>query len=78
MPIEHGVRREHLGREAADLRELGRPVPSSAASGMPWTLPIGRSGRVHVAVRVDPDQAERLPSLRDVGRGAATDPAPRL
>ena len=35
--------------------------PSSAASGMPWTLPLPRARRrVHVAVRVDPDQPERL------------------
>ena len=35
--------------------------PSSAASGMPCTLPLAEvRRRVHVAVRVDPDQAERL------------------
>ena len=35
--------------------------PSSDASGMPCTLPLRRARRrVHVAVRVDPDEAERL------------------
>ena len=39
---------------------------------MPWTLPdSGRRGRVHVAVRVDPDEPDRLAAARDeVRRGA--------
>ena len=50
--------------------------PSSAASGMPCTLPlVDVAGRVHVAVRVHPDQAERLARRRPhesaVGRDRA-------
>ena len=38
------------------------PYPSSAATGMPWMLPEGdESGRVDVAVGVDPEEAQLLP-----------------
>ena len=34
-----------------------------AASGMPWTLPLGRSFRgVDVGVGVDPDESDALPA----------------
>ena len=45
--------------------------PRSDASGMPCTLPLPRARRrVHVAVRVDPDEAERLVvAAHEVGGG---------
>ena len=54
--------------------------PSSAASGMPCTLPLpSSSGRVHVAVRVDPDERRAAcRSRRTKSAVAATDPAARL
>ncbi len=55
--------------------------PSSAASGMPCTLPLERRRRrVHVAVRVDPDQADRQIArlLRPRRPRPPTDPAARL
>ena len=52
--------------------------PSSAASGMPCTLPLERGrGRVHVAVRVDPEQADRQPLGRSCAQAAAAPPSRR-
>ena len=58
---EHGVlRAAPTATMPIDASSAGS-WPSSAASGMPCTLPLRRRlRRVHVAVRVHPDQAERL------------------
>ena len=58
------------GRRRRSARARPARGPSSAASGMPCTLPdsLGRRA-VHVAVRVDPDQPERLAALAPDIRG---------
>ena len=70
---EHGVRREHLGRDAADPRELRRLLAEQRRERHAVDVAAQRRRRrVHVAVRVDPQQADRqvarLP--RPFARGA--------
>ena len=58
---QHGVLGRHLRREAADARELRRL--RSEQRGERHAVDVAAAGgrrRVHVAVRVHPDQAERL------------------
>ena len=62
---EHGVLPASTAGRSPPMRASSAgSEPSSAASGMPCTLPESLvSGRVHVAVRVHPDQAELLAAL---------------
>ena len=70
---EHRLFRRGLSGERAPIFDNSAGSgPSSAASGMPCTLPlVVVARRVHVAVRVDPEQAD-LAALgrREVGRRA--------
>ena len=78
---EHRVlRRAPPARRRAKCASSAGSAPSSAASGMPCTLPDSLDdGIVHVAVRVHPDQAERLAAAcARAPAAAATEPAPRL
>ena len=76
---EHGVLGQHFRREAADPRQLGRLGAEQRRERHAVDVAAAeRRGRVHVAVRVDPDQAERLFSRRRKSAVAATDPAARL
>ena len=60
QPHDHACSRVDLRLEAEQVRPApADPCPAMQASGMPWTLPLGlRFGRVHVGVRVQPDQAD--------------------
>ena len=57
---QDGVRRQHLRRERADLRELGRLGTKQRRERHPMHV-AGQRGcrRVHVAMRVDPQQPDR-------------------
>ncbi len=67
---EHGVCRQHLGREAADVGERSRRGAEQRRQR--HAVHVARKRRlrrVHVAVGVDPDQAERTPvAAREAGR----------
>ena len=71
---EDGLRRQHLGRRAADARQLGRLGAEQRRERHAVDVAAQRCrGRVHVAVRVDPQQADRQ-LLR---RPRPTPPRPR-
>ena len=58
---EDGVLGQHLRREAADPRQLGGLGAEQRRERHAVDVAAGRTRRrVHVAVRVDPDQADRL------------------
>ena len=60
------ARRRPSARLAARPTSVVSPSPRATASGIPWMFPVGLvSGRVHVAVGVEPDEADLLlPRLR--------------
>ena len=61
MPIRTVCSGRTFGEKPPMRASSAGSGPSSAASGMPCTLPLPElDRRVHVAVRVDPDQAEGL------------------
>ena len=63
--------RPRAARARGERRRRPR-APSAAASGMPWTFPVGLvAGRVEVAVRVDPDRRRRAGRPRRGGRPAS-------
>ncbi len=76
---EHGVLGQHR-RRRADRRELRRFLPEQRRERHAVHVAAGRRlGRVHVAVRVDPDEAQRIAEMRATQSAlAATDPAARL
>ena len=62
IPDQHDVPRLDLRAKSSQIWVSSRgPSPMQQASGMPCTFPLGLlSRRVHVRMRVDPDQTELL------------------